>query len=209
HGALPYGDGIAFSSSSLEKIGDALLPAPTDPDADHGGAAGQDAARRDLTTYLPSDLLFKMDRVPMMAGLEVRVPFLNRRVAELALRIPWRHKEKDGSGKAVLKKSLEGFVPATAMTRPKRGFSVPLDSWLWQEGPFRDLVRETLSSTRANRGFVARREIQRMFDEHDRFQAMHGYRLWLLFMLEMWCRNVLDRRPGPDATGPRPGSAPK
>ena len=199
--SLPYGQGTAFTSTDALRLLSNVAPELRDAVdlrrfLDLAPENSQDfPSRLDLRTYLPSDLLVKMDRIPMMVGLEVRVPFLNRQMAELALRIPWKFKVARGIGKAILKRSIEDDVPAEVVTRPKQGFSIPLDAWVWEEGPVRDLLRETLFSSRArSRGYFASSEIERMFAQHDRFQTMHGYRLWQVFMFEMWCRNFIDVR---------------
>ncbi len=200
-GVLPYGEGIAFTPAQALRVCGELLRecdniAPQPSSKSLFTATADFPSRLDLQTYLPSDLLVKMDRVPMMVSLEVRVPFLNRRLAELALRIPWHLKLNAGIGKAILKKCIQPYLPLGVTDRPKKGFSVPLDAWLWEEGPIRELIRDVLFSQKSkSRGHYDHRAIERMFSEHDRFQIMHGYRIWLLFMFEMWCRNFIDKPP--------------
>ena len=98
----------------------------------------------DLHGYLPSDLLTKADRAPMLASLEVRVPFLNHPLVERAWRLPDALRVRAGVRKYALRRVGEGRLPREVLARSKKGFSIPLDVWLWQPGPFRDMVRDVL-----------------------------------------------------------------
>ena len=147
----------------------------------------------DLSTYLPSDLLVKMDRLPMLNSLEVRVPYLNAPFARLLAGMDISMKIRGGVQKYLFKKMLKGVLPDVILDRPKQGFAIPLDIWLWQDGRFRELVYDVLGDSRTRqRGLFNTTVIQTMLDEHGRLDQFHGYRLWTLFVLEMWQRRVQD-----------------
>ena len=85
-------------------------------------------------------------------------------------------------------------MPAEIINRKKKGFSIPLNIWLWENGKFRDLIYDIIfSSTAKKRGFFNYKVIERMFYEHDRLIQFHGQRIWSLFMFEMWQRSFIDR----------------
>jgi asparagine synthase (glutamine-hydrolysing) len=147
----------------------------------------------DLCGYLPSDLLMKTDRMTMLASLEARVPFLNHPFAELAWRIPPALKVRDSIRKYILKKLGVGRIPQAILDRPKKGFSIPMDLWLWMKGSFREMIVDTLTDARTHdRGLFNPAVIQSMLNEHDRLVRFHGYRLWTLFVFETWQRHFVD-----------------
>ncbi len=195
---------VVFTESELDAVlsadlRHAMADRPREATADATGAFARCApglSRRlwaDLHVYLPSDLLTKADRAPMLASLEVRVPFLNHPLVERAWRLPDTLRVRAGIRKYALRRVGEGRLPREVLARSKKGFSIPLDVWLWQPGPFRDMVRDVLldPQTRA-RGQFAPGAVTRMWDEHDRLRALHGYRLWTLFVFELWQRHFVD-----------------
>jgi asparagine synthase (glutamine-hydrolysing) len=149
------------------------------PFARHGGAPAAAAAYADLVTYLPDDILVKVDVASMAHGLEVRCPFLDTEVVELSLRIPARLRR----GKRVLKKAVEGLLPAAVLERRKQGFGVPLADWL--RGELRPMLEDGLRSLGA-RGWVDAGEVERLRREHQAGAADHRDRLFLLLMLSLW-----------------------
>lgn len=147
----------------------------------------------DLRFYLPSDILFKSDRVSMIHSLEIRVPFLNRQFAELAMALPDKMKVDRSQRKVLLKQMMRGVLPDCVLDRPKKGFSIPLDLWLWEKGAWRDMIYDTIfSRTTREREQFKMRTLERMQQEHERLQGLHGYKLWTVFAFEMWQREFLD-----------------
>ncbi len=143
----------------------------------------------DLRTYLPSDILQKSDRVSMMHSLELRVPFLNHQLATFALQLPDHLKVRGGVRKYLLREVMKDVLPREVISRPKKGFSIPMDLWLWEKGPWRDMVYDTVfSASLRGRGLFDVAVLQRMQREHERLERLHGYKFWTLFMFESWQR---------------------
>jgi asparagine synthase (glutamine-hydrolysing) len=139
----------------------------------------------DLVTYLPEDILTKVDRASMAHSLEVRVPILDHHVVETALRIPLSLKFRRGRGKYLLKRLLGRSLPTGLFQRPKMGFSVPLDHWFRKE--LKPLLTEYTNGKRlAREGFFDPEPIQRMVAEHQSGERDHQYILWVLLMFQMW-----------------------
>lgn len=194
---LPYdtlGRLRLYSADLKAELGKDLFPGHWDIDCTP--SRKQDPLQKllhlDLKTYLPSDLLVKVDRMSMANSLEARVPFLNHSYAEFVMALPSKFKIRHGVRKYLFKKTFRKMLPPKIAKRSKMGFSIPLDIWLWEKGRFREMVYDVLfdSKTR-HRGYFNYRFIERMFSEHDKLTACHGYRIWALFMFELWQRNFL------------------
>lgn len=142
--------------------------------------------RVDMQTYLPDDLLVKVDRMSMARSLEVRSPFLDYRLVELALAIPVRYKLRKGGGKWILKRMLESYVPQRLLYRKKQGFVVPLQKWF--EKDLSVFAREILLDGSSERGFTEKSAVVRILAEHERKEANHADLIWALLVLEMWFR---------------------
>jgi asparagine synthase (glutamine-hydrolysing) len=145
----------------------------------------------DTRTYLPDDLLVKVDRATMAHGLEARSPLLDHRLAEFAAALPTSLKIRNGQLKYLLKAVMRRTLPDAILDRPKQGFGVPIDRWFRKD--CRDFVRDVLLSSRCReRGYFNTGVIQRMLDEHQAGQADYAYRLYALLMLELWHREYMD-----------------
>jgi asparagine synthase (glutamine-hydrolysing) len=145
----------------------------------------------DLKTYLPGDILTKVDRASMAHALEVRVPLLDHKFVEWVSGLPSSVKLRGSEGKYVFKKSLEPYLSEDILYRPKMGFSIPLASWF--RGPLRQLVRNSLlGDTLAGTGIFNMAFIREMVDQHQAGQRDHGPALWTLLMFEAFLRNVLE-----------------
>jgi asparagine synthase (glutamine-hydrolysing) len=139
----------------------------------------------DLMSYLPDDILTKVDRMSMAVSLESRVPFLDREFVELACRVPDRLKIRDGTSKWILKRVAERYIPREVARRPKEGFSVPLKQWL--AGAYRELVDELLAESRIRReGLFEWDEIARLRKEHFAGRRNHSHQLWAVMMFQSW-----------------------
>lgn len=142
----------------------------------------------DQETYLPDDILTKVDRASMAVSLEVRAPLLDYRLAEFAARIPQKNKIRNGQGKYLLRKVLEQYVPRTLFERPKAGFEVPIDKWL--RGPLRDWAENLLGHSRlTNDGFFYPGLIRKRWEEHLTGKRNWQFHLWDILMFNAWLNN--------------------
>lgn len=149
------------------------------------------AAWADIHTYLPDDLLVKVDIASMAHGLEARSPLLDHRLMEWAARIPSAQKMDSGVTKAILKSALEPFLPNEVLYRPKMGFGVPIDEWF--KGELKELAYDVLLSTQARqRGLISPAYVETMLDEHCGGVRLHHTRLWALLILELWFQMWID-----------------
>ena len=145
----------------------------------------------DLLTYLPCDILTKVDIASMAYSLECRSPFLDHRVVELAARMPIELKLKGRTGKRILIDTFRHLLPASIQKRSKMGFGVPLDHWFRDE--LKPLLNETLLDARSlNRGYFDANAVRQLITEHQSRQWDHSYRLWALLCLELWQQTFLD-----------------
>jgi asparagine synthase (glutamine-hydrolysing) len=142
---------------------------------------------RDAMTYLPDDILCKVDRAAMAVSLETRVPFLDHRVAALAARIPLSMKVSAGGGKQILRKLLYREAPAALFERPKAGFGVPVGEWI--KGPLRAWAEELLEpKAMAEQGWFDANIVQRRWQDHLSGRRDSTPALWSVLMFQAWQR---------------------
>ena len=200
------------SAFTPEELGALVNPEALDTDAAWsahpvrraytGESPGDEVNRRlrvDLRTSLADEMLTKVDRMTMAAGLEARVPFLDRRLVEWALSVPGRHKVAGGVGKRVLRAALAPVLPDAAR-RPKHGFDPPLGAWL--RGPLRELMLDALSpSALGARGFFRAKAVERLLRAHLDGRGDYSRKLFTLMALELWTRSNSFAAPAPAFAG--------
>ena len=163
------------------------------------------ASLTDLVTYLPCDLMTKVDIASMANSLECRQPFLDQRVVELAVGMPLACKLGVRRGKRILRHAFADLLPASTLRRSKMGFGVPLGHWFREE--WKDFSRQVLLDPRAlSRGYFRPEAVTQLLDDHQAGNFDHSHRLWALLVLELWHREWVDGGPsaivGRGATSP-------
>jgi asparagine synthase (glutamine-hydrolysing) len=139
----------------------------------------------DMVSYLPDDILVKVDRAAMGVSLETRVPFLDHHIVEFASQIPLSMKLKNGVGKAILRDVLYRYVPKELIERPKMGFGIPVSDWL--KGPLKEWAEELLGESRlVSQGFFYPGIVRKMWSEHLSGTRNWQSQLWVVLMFQAW-----------------------
>src|SRR4051812_34120501 len=147
--------------------------------------------RFDFETYLPDDVLTKVDRMSMAHSIESRVPLLDNRVIDFAATLPSHFKIKDGRRKHILKQALQPLLPAGILDRKKQGFGIPIGNWF--RGGLTGLFSDVLEAPRTRqRGYFEPKFVGRLLREHLAGERDHNLRLWQLLVFELWHREYLD-----------------
>jgi asparagine synthase (glutamine-hydrolysing) len=152
------------------------------------------ATHLDAVTYLPNDILMKVDRASMAVALEVRAPFLARDVVEFAFAQPDGYRMRGLTGKRMLRDAVRDLLPERVLARPKKGFGMPVAAWL--NGPLRPLAEDMLGGTRLEReGWFRPGTVARMLREHYAGDADHRKPLWTLLVFQLWREQKLALKP--------------
>jgi asparagine synthase (glutamine-hydrolysing) len=145
----------------------------------------------DTLTYLPCDILNKVDIASMTYGLEARCPFLDHEVVDLAAAMPLDWKMRRGRGKKILIETFADLLPPAIQRRSKMGFGVPLDHWF--RGELAPLLKDVLLDRRSlDRGLFRPQAVEQLVNEHVTGRWDHSYRLWSLLVFELWQQKYLD-----------------
>jgi asparagine synthase (glutamine-hydrolysing) len=148
----------------------------------------------DGKTYLPGDILTKVDRMSMATSLEVRVPLLDHKLIDFVTKVPASLKLAGTETKQLLKRVAKDLIPAEILDRPKQGFGIPIEQWI--NNQLRDQIRETLREPRTRqRGYVNSDYVDLILDEHHKGRRDHSFPLWSLLILELWHRRYIDNSP--------------
>jgi asparagine synthase (glutamine-hydrolysing) len=191
--ASPDSDALYHGLISQWQDLDAVVIGGVETATLHGGdaerMAGLDASERmmliDQLTYLPDDVLTKVDRASMNVSLETRVPLLDHRLVEFAWRLPIGMKQRDGQRKWILREVLYRHVPRELIERPKQGFSIPIGTWL--RGPLRDWAEALLDERRlAQEGYFYPSVVRRQWQEHLSGKRNWQRQLWSVLMFQVW-----------------------
>ena len=180
--ALPVSEGGVLTEVDEALSLDRLLDRWFDPAADRDFLTQMTLV--DLGSYLPGDILTKVDRASMRVSLEARVPLLDHPLVEFAVSLPGRVKRRDGVGKWILRQAVTGLVPDSVFAQPKRGFGVPLAQWLRRE--LRHRLETLLRADRAVYEHVDRASVARLVNEHLAGRRDHSHFLWRLLVLDLW-----------------------
>lgn len=151
----------------------------------------------DSKTYLPSDILVKVDRMSMAVSLEARSPLLDHELIELVQTIPAKLKLNGTQTKYIFKKAMQGIVPDEILYREKQGFGMPINEWI--NAQLKDAIYEVLSERKTiERGYFKPSYIRTLLDEHKSKRRDHSHALWILWMLELWHRQFVDVSKSPN-----------
>ena len=152
---------------------------------DIGGSFTERMTHLDAATYLPDDILTKVDRVAMSHSLETRVPLLDHRIVEFAAQLPLSMKIHQGDGKWILRKLLDRYVPRNLIERPKSGFGIPIGQWL--KGPLQEWAEELLSTQKLkNGGYFDVKQVREVWGQHISGKKNQQYQLWSILMFQAW-----------------------
>jgi asparagine synthase (glutamine-hydrolysing) len=188
-------DSALFSKEFLRQARPQDAPSTRFEEYFDGAPATHDLSRLqylDIKTYLPGDVLTKVDRMSMAVSLEVRCPLLDHVFVEYATSLAPSWKVRNGTQKFILKKLAERLgVPRELLYRPKKGFGVPLVHWM-REQLHRDLLHVLLESQTLQRGYYNREGIERLVNEHIAHRRDHSGKLWVLLVFELWHRQFMQ-----------------
>jgi asparagine synthase (glutamine-hydrolysing) len=154
----------------------------------HGADFISTMQKLDLLTYLPDDLLVKVDRASMAVNLETRVPYLDHNIVEFVMKLPLRFKLRNGESKRLVRRILDCHVPRGLTDRPKMGFSVPIGRWL--RGPLREWGCALINERRLkNEGYLRSETVSQVWNQHLGGRSDSAHQLWNVLMFQSWLEN--------------------
>ena len=146
----------------------------------------------DINFYMAEDILSKVDRSAMAVSLETRAPFLDHRIGQFAAALPLEYKLRGSKGKYILRRAVEGLIPASVLDRPKKGFGIPIASWL--KGRLNPLMHDLLDEKRLReQGLFEPAFVNKLIAEHEQNVASHHKQLWTLLVFQLWHDKFLKR----------------
>ncbi|MCU0735721.1 MAG: asparagine synthase C-terminal domain-containing protein, partial [Methylotetracoccus sp.] len=148
----------------------------------------------DINSYLPGDILTKVDRTSMAVSLEARVPLLDFDLLDFALRIPGELRVTAGESKRLFRRAIKGIVPESVLSRPKQGFEIPIGRWF--RGPLRHRIEALRNPSQALLQYVEAGAVRRLVFEHEIGRRDHSAQFWRLIVLDSWLSAVKDGRLG-------------
>jgi asparagine synthase (glutamine-hydrolysing) len=183
-----YSEGGVMQADIAGRVGslDGLLRGQFEESRDRD--FGTQMTMVDLLTYLPGDILTKVDRTSMAVSLEARVPLLDHPLVEFAASLPSELKYRDGRGKHVFRQAITPIVPQIVLDKPKQGFAVPLARWF--RGPLRHHVERLSEPTSPIYEFVRPDAVRRLASEHQMRRRDHSMQLWRILVLDLWLTHL-------------------
>jgi asparagine synthase (glutamine-hydrolysing) len=182
---------VSFSGTANHRLLGAAEASSVLTDADRWGRLADPLEKMmylDQVSYLPDDILVKVDRAAMAVSLETRVPLLDHRLVEFAWQVPVEYKVRGGRSKAILREVLAKYVPPALTERPKMGFGVPVGRWL--HGPLRDWAEDLLGERRLSEdGLLDVSTVRHMWQEHLSMRRDWEHQLWAVLMYQAWQRS--------------------
>jgi asparagine synthase (glutamine-hydrolysing) len=146
----------------------------------------------DMNLWMPGDILMKADKMTMAHSLELRVPFLDKELFEVARRIPAKYRIANGTTKYIFRKAMEGIIPDFILNRPKLGFPVPLRTWL--RGPMGDMLLEQIKSSGIE-DYINIDAVERMSHKHKNGQGDYARRIWTIYVFALWHKTFMEELP--------------
>ncbi len=154
----------------------------------NGGSTIDQMMLFDTISYLPGDILTKMDRAAMSVSLETRIPFLNHNLYEFAWKLDEKYKLRNGVGKWITRNTLYNYVPERLVNRPKMGFSVPVGDWI--RGPLKDWAEDLLDDYKlGEQGYYNKHLVKQLWDEHKNGRQNWDYQLWNILIFQQWLKS--------------------
>jgi asparagine synthase (glutamine-hydrolysing) len=146
----------------------------------------------DMNLWMPGDILMKADKMTMAHSLELRVPFLDKELFEVARRIPAKYRIANGTTKYIFRKAMEGIIPDFILNRPKLGFPVPLRTWL--QGEMGNMLLEQIKASGIE-DYINIQAVEKMVQKHRGGQGDYARRIWTIYVFALWHKTFMEELP--------------